>query len=211
MLNGLDPIIIFNFYKKVTPADEEKFKGLSVAKSIISKFALPPIPVYLSERVSGLYIDSEEKNIEVATNVDTIGGGGAEFNQKGLTTTVKINMIASQETSIGLGILSAMFDLIFPKVSSQEYSIVYIHKSTIILNGLLHSFSIEQEANTTLTKVSLELVNKPLNLGVDFAKDPNAPTLNNIGSAPAGGAAGKSIGSGGSAFIPQASLPFGKL
>ena len=210
MLNGIDPIIIFNFFKKLTPAETEKFKGLPIA-GLINKFALPPIPIYLSEKISGIYIDSEEKSMEIATSTDTLSTGGAEFNQKGITTTVKINMVASQEASLGLGILSAMADIIFPKVSSQEYQIIYIHRSTIILNGLLHSFSIDQEANSTLSKVTLELINKPLDLGFNFSPDKNTPSINNIGGAPAGGAAGASIGSGATAPIPQASVPIGPL
>lgn len=209
MLNGLDPIIIFNFFKKLTVEDEAKFKGLPIA-GLVNKFALPPIPLYLSEKLTGIYIDSEEKSIEVATAVDSLSTGGADFQQKAISTTVKINMIAEQETSLGLGILSAMADIIVPKLGSNEYSIIYIHKSTILLNGLLHSFSIDQEANSTLSKITLELINKPLNLGVNFSPEANQPTLNNIGAAPAGGAAGASMGSG-SGPIPKAAVPIGPL
>ncbi len=210
MLSGIDPILIFNLFKVLTPADEAKFKGLSVA-GIVSKFALPPIPLYLSEKLTGIFVDTEEKSIEVATSSDGLSGGGLDLQQKAISTSVKINMIATEGTSLGLGILSAMADIIVPKLTTNEYSIIYIHRSTIILNGRLHHFSIEQDSGSTLSKITLELINGPLTLGFAVPNDGAATSLNNAGSAaPAGGAAGSSIGSG-SGPIPQASVPIGPL
>lgn len=205
MLNGLDPIMIFNFYKKLTPEDVKKFEGLPIA-GFINKFSLPPIPLYLSEQLTGLYIESEEKNIEIATTTDSLfSGAPPEFQQKALNTSIKINLVANAE-SLGLSILSVMADLIFPKVTSAEYSIIYIHKSTIILSGLLHSFSISHNSDNTLAKIAIELINKPISFGVNLSNTEQV-TLNNAGGAPAGGAEAVSRGLPTGGKIPQSAVP----
>ena len=159
MLNGIDPIIIFNF-KKLPPGVSAS-GSIPVLSSIADALPLPAIPIYLSERITGMYIDSEDKNIDVDTTIDSVADGlSSKIWQRPIGSTVKINMKASRD-SLGISLISAMADLILPKLTSKEYSITYLHGAVTVFNGLLHSFSITQNANDTLYNIALELVNPP--------------------------------------------------
>lgn len=156
MLNGIDPIIIFNF-KKIPPGLATVAK-IPIVASVISAIDLPAIPIYLSERLTGIYIDAEDKSIEVDTTTDTLSNGEApNVTQRGISSTVKIGMVASTG-SLGVNLFAAMADLVFPKVTSKEYSITYLHGAVTVFAGLLHSFSISQRAGTTLYDITLELI-----------------------------------------------------
>lgn len=156
MLNGLDPIILFSF-SKATPATIQSLSKIPLASDIVEQVGLPAVPVYLSEKLTGLYIDSEDKNIDIETSTTTlISGEAPQVNQKGINSTVRIDLVASKE-SIGVTLLSAMADLIFQKVTSKEYSITYLHGAITVFGGLLHSFSINQNADNDLYRISIEL------------------------------------------------------
>ncbi len=156
MLNGIDPIIIFQFGKKLFSASVTN-KDIPVADSGGTVAPLPPIPIYLSEKLTGVFIDSEEKSVEIDTKTDSLQSGATVVNQKPITSTVKINMVASKE-SLGVKLFAAMSDLILPKLASKEYSITYMHDAVVILEGLLHSFSISQNSNDDRYSIAIELI-----------------------------------------------------
>lgn len=177
MLGGLDPILIFQF-RKLLPGlldiGSSNPKIPIVSTELSSSFPLPFIPLYLSEKLTGLYIDTETKSIEIDTQADTLSSGGTEqINQRGISSTVKIDMIANRD-SIGISLLSALSDLIFPKVTSKEYSITYLHGAVTVFNGYLHSFSIDQNSSNELYKVSMELI-KPSALKLPIPINPKEP------------------------------------
>jgi hypothetical protein len=156
MLNGLDPIILFNF-KKLADFLSVTTKIPLVANREIT-ISLPAIPIYLSEKLTGIYIDTEDKNIDIDTTIDSLSDGSTpNVTQRTVSSTVKINLLASRD-SIGVALFSALADLVFPKVTSKEYSITYLHGPVTVFEGLLHSFSIAQEANSDLYKIAIELV-----------------------------------------------------
>ena len=156
MLNGIDPIFLFNF-SKLIPGFAETLASIPVVSSIVDTIGLPPIPLYLSEQLTGLYIDAEDKNIDIETSVETLtDGADPVVKQKGINSTVKINMIASRD-SIGLTLFTAMADLIFKKVTSKEYSISYLHGTVTVFGGLLHSYSVTQNRDNDLVNVAVEL------------------------------------------------------
>lgn len=157
MLNGIDPILIFNFSKLTTQAKNAVAKIPEIA-TIVSKIDLPAIPLYLSEKLTGIYIDSEDKTIDIDTSIETLAiAADPLLNQRGINNTVKITMIANRD-SIGLTLLAAMSDLIFPKVTSREYSITYLHGAVTVFAGLLHSFAITQNPGNTLYTITMELI-----------------------------------------------------
>ncbi len=156
MLNGIDPIFIFTFYKLVTLSTEE-LAAMPLVAQARARLALPPIPVYLSESLTGVYIDSEEKNIDIATSTQTLTDGESPIvDQKGIASVVSINLKASRN-SIGMTLLAALSDVIFKKVTSKEYSVTYLHGAVTIFNGLLHSFSISQGSDNNLYDIKIEL------------------------------------------------------
>lgn len=161
MLNGIDPIIIFQF-SQLTP-DALKTLTLNptlkipIISSMTQKVDLPPIPIYLKESLTGLYIDSESKTIDIETSTDTVAAGlPLKRTQKGINSTVKIEMVGSSD-SIGLTLVNALADLIIDKVTAQTYSISYFHGGIFVFNGLLHSYACTQQANNTLFNISMEL------------------------------------------------------
>lgn len=183
MLNGIDPIIIFNF-SKLLPSVFDTLNSVPVVAGSPSSFPLPVIPIYLSEQLTGISIDSESKNLEIDTQVETKSNGDApKYYQRGITSTVKISMIANRR-SLGVSLFAAMADLIFPKVTSQEYSVTYLHGAITVFGGLLHSFSIDQTNENDLMRINLEL-QKPPTLGSLLIS--TVPVVNKTAGATLGG------------------------
>lgn len=158
MLNGIAPIIIFQF-KKLTPQATEALSKIPLVSSIVDSIGLPPIPIYLDENLTGIYIDGESKAISIDTEVQTLSDGSTpNVVQKAINSTTTIEMKASQ-TSLGLTLLSAICDKVVPLVTSQEYSITYLNGAVTIFGGLLHDLKITPEPNTDLLIITLELTN----------------------------------------------------
>lgn len=155
MLNGIAPILIFNF-KKLLP--QANVSGIPLLSSLTDSIPLVPIPIYLDERLSGIYIQSESKNIDVETEVKQAPGSTQPptVEQRGINSTITINMVARTD-SIGINAIIAMSDLIFGKLASNEYSVTYIHKSITVFGGLVHSFSCQQSNNNNLYDITLVL------------------------------------------------------
>lgn len=157
MLGGLAPILIFNF-KKLPPSIAPTIAAIPVVSQIVNAIDLPAIPLYLSEELTGISIDTQEKNIDIETTTETLTSGGTpETNQRGLNSSVKVNLIAIQD-SIGFALLSALAELVFPKVTSKEYSLTYLNGPITVFGGLLHSFAVSQDSNDERLKVTIELI-----------------------------------------------------
>lgn len=156
MLNGLDPIIIFQFYKlSELPAS---IAGVPIVSSVVDKIGFVPIPIYLSERLTGLMLDTQDKNIDIETTTEAVASGAQPVvNQKPINSTVRINLQANKD-SIGLTLLSAMADLILPKLVSKEYAITYLNGAVTVFAGQLHSFNIQENSNDTRANITIELV-----------------------------------------------------
>lgn len=156
MLNGLDPIIIFQF-AKLAPSLSATIAKIPIISDIPTAVDMPPIPIYLSESLTGLYIDAESKNVDINTNTETKSDGSEpDVSQKGIGSTVSIDLIAKKD-SLGLSLLSAMIDIIFDKVSSKEYAITYIHGPITIFRGVLQSYQVNQSAQNELLSIRIEL------------------------------------------------------
>lgn len=156
MLNGIDPIIIFQFSKALPSISEQlaKIPLLADNKELIDA---PPIPIYLSENLTGLFIDTEAKNIDAETTTETTTDGSTpQVNQKGISSVVAIDINANKN-SLGLQLLTAMADLVFEKLTSKEYYITYLHGPTTVFRGVMHSFSVNQNANDDLLRIKIEL------------------------------------------------------
>lgn len=157
MLGGIAPVIIFNLFKK-TPDVESTLSKIPLVSDFANFTTLPPIPLYLDEGLTGIFISNESKNVDIDTSTETnTKGTDPDTNQKGLGNIVTIDMFANNG-SVGLTLLSAFIDSIYPLVTSKEYSITYIHGAITVFNGLLHQFSIQQSDQDDLYRVQLQLV-----------------------------------------------------
>lgn len=156
MLNGVAPIFLFNFFK-LTESAQASINKIPVVATIVNAIGLPPIPLYLDEKLTGIYVDSESKNIDLETDMEASKDGKAtSVRQRPVNSSVSIEMLANKD-SLGLTILSAMMDVILPRVTSREYSISYLHGAVTVFNGQLNSFAINQNADNDLYRISINL------------------------------------------------------
>ena len=156
MLGGLDPIIIFQLYK-LLPSTETTLAKIPLTAGAKTRATYAVIPIYLSEQITGIFIDTESKNIDIDTQATSLSSGeGGLVNQKMLGSITTINMIAKRG-SVGLTILLALAEQILDKVTSQEYEITYINGAVTVFGGLIHSFSYDQGSTDDLYKIRLEL------------------------------------------------------
>lgn len=175
MLNGIYPIVIFNF-SKLTPSVQESIAKIPVVSSIVNKIGLPPIPIYLDEELTGLAIAHEEKSIEIQSTTETkTNGDTPDVNQKGLSSTVSVSLEANQE-SIGLTLFSALADQLFEKVTSKEYSVTYLSGATTVFNGLLGRFSISKVEGTTKFLINFEIIRN----GLETQPKPQQPLIERL-------------------------------
>jgi hypothetical protein len=158
MLNGIDPIFLFNFSKSVKLPSSALTKIPLVAEPS-TNIPLPPIPLYLSERLTGIYVVSETKSISIQTDLDAPKDGADPIDiQRPLESSVSIEMKANKN-SLGLTILSAMADVILSKLASKEYSISYLHQQITVFGGKIQSFNISQNSDTDLFIINMTISN----------------------------------------------------
>lgn len=208
MLGNLDPIIIIQI-DKLLPAVEQTLAKIPIAAVRRAKTLFSVIPIYLDEKLTGLQIDSETKNIDVTTDmVSTTDGEPVTAVQKALGSITTINLKARQG-SVGLTILLALMELLLDKVTSQEYEITYMHGPVLVYGGLIHSFSYEVgTSNDDLCRIKLELSKgRPKAVaGVQVAADPSAVRLGSSGTVPPANAPTVSGGAGGGQSVIQPGL-----
>lgn len=156
MLGGLQPIIIFQF-SRLAPTLSDEIAAIPLVSQIPTVIDQPPIPIYLDDDLTGLFINSEDKNVDIKTETETLTDGSApEVNQSGIGSGISINLEAKKD-SLGLALIAAMIDQVFDKVTSKEYAITYLHGGITIFRGVLHNFSMNQNATNELMNIKLEL------------------------------------------------------
>lgn len=154
MLNGVDPVLIFQFKEVLKEEGELNFE-IPVVSTVERFIESRPIPIYLSERLTGIFIDSEDKNIDIETSVITNDEGTDHAtSQQGIDSSVTINLKAKRD-SVGLILLSALMDKVFNKVTSDEYAVSYLHGATTIFRGKVQSYQVNQAFNNDLMLIQL--------------------------------------------------------
>lgn len=157
MLTGLAPLIIFTFPLDVKGPTFNALSGIPVIGSSLASQIGLPIPIYLDERLTGVYIDQESRNIDIETTVEPKSEGTTpDFSQRGTNNTVTINMKALK-TSVALTALLALIDLAFQKTVSRSYKVTYLNGPTTIFNGLLDGFSTATDNDNELVFITLTL------------------------------------------------------
>lgn len=154
MLGGIDPVIIFEFSKKIELAGPT-IPGQPILEREATFIENPPIPIYLSETLFNIVIDGESKNVDIETNTETLTDGAPpQISQKGVQSGITIE-IEGKKDSVALILLSSMIDVVFDKVTSKEYTITYLHGPITIFRGLLNSFSMEVVQGTDKLAVKI--------------------------------------------------------
>lgn len=161
MLGGIDPVVIFQFRKKAStfigPQQQTFLEKIPFVALIPTFIEEPPIPIYLSQQITGLMIDTESKNVDIETDTETrTDGKPPDLVQKGIASVVSITIKAKKD-SVGVALISAMIDLIFDKVTSNEYTISYISGATTVFRGIIHSFNVDTVSDNDLAMIKIEI------------------------------------------------------
>ncbi len=156
MLGGIDPVIIFHLKKRV-PSVADATTAIPVVAQEPTLIPLPPIPVYLSEKLFNIAIGGTSKSVDIETDTETkTDGTSPDVNQKGIQSSVEVAITGKQD-SIALTLLSALIDQVYEKASSKEYAISFLYGATTIFQSVLHSFSAETIEGTDKLEIKIKL------------------------------------------------------
>lgn len=198
MLNGVAPIFIFTI--PPNPKTTQAIAGIPILKDIVGNVGIP-IPIYLDENQTGLYVSSEEKAIDIDNDVIPQYAGGAQTFQRPLDSIVTINLFGKKD-SAALIVLLAMCDLVFSKLK-YGYGISYLNGATTLFGGVLKTFSTHVSNEDDLIKIVIQLSRANQKPGVSaLSAAQNTTTLSATSGTVSSGAAG-----GGVLVPPPASAP----
>lgn len=201
MLNGIAPIFIFTI--SPVPKASNPLAGIPIVSDFVENIGVP-IPIYLDEQLTGLYVDTEEKSIDIDNDVVAVNKGGAKVFQNPLESMVTINLIGKKD-SIALMVLLAMNDLIFSKLK-YGYGISYLNGPTAIFNGLLKTFATNTTADNDLIRITMQISKAKGNATTNaLSAGQNTTTLSaQVGTVSSGVSGG--VG-GGSIQVPKPPAP----
>lgn len=156
MLNGINPVVIFQF-SALAPNLGSVISKIPLSSKAPSLIAQPPIPIYLDEKTFNIVIGGTSKSVDIETNTESLTNGAApNVTQKAIQSSVDINIVGKTD-SIPLTLLSALIDNVYEKVSSKEYSISFFYGATTIFNAHLQKYSAEITPGTDRLEVKISL------------------------------------------------------
>lgn len=156
MLGGLEPVIIIQL-SVLKPTLKDLVSKIPLVSSIPTVIDQPPIPIYLSDQLTGVFIDAESKSISINTDSEAkTDATPVDVSQQAIANTVSINLKAKKD-SLSLLLLSSLLDLCYDKLASKEYAITYLHGPITVFRGVLHDFTIDQTSDTELATIKIEL------------------------------------------------------
>lgn len=157
MLGGISPIIIFEFSKNLPSSVFDAISKIPLVSRETKSLKYPPIPIYLSEGITGILIDSEDKHVDIETYTESkTDGSDPSVDQKANSSVVAVNIVAKKD-SLSLILLSSMIDLLYDKVGSSEYSISYLHGATTVFRAKLTKYQATQNSNNDILNINIEL------------------------------------------------------
>jgi len=184
MLGGIAPILIFTFPPLLGIDLSKILSGIPLIGDSLSGIGVP-IPLYLDEGLTGLYVESETKAIDIDTDITPIYRKTTNeitnyVNQSGLNNIITVNMLASRD-NVFLAVLLALNDMVFERVVQTKYRVSYFNKSILLFGGLLHSFSTQASNNDDLLRITLQIQKSKktldkLNSGISIVSEAAAKT-----------------------------------
>lgn len=140
MLNGTSPVLFFNF-----------------GNIEVLGFSLPllSVPVYLDENLTGVLVDSHERVIDVAHEVD------ANYSyEKVLSSGFRITL-KGRKNNIYLTAFIALFELALKYVPDKAYKIMFFYDDIFLTDACLKSFNANVIENTDTRVVSFVVEQRP--------------------------------------------------
>lgn len=161
MLGGIAPILIFSFPSDTGLNLGKVLGGIPLIEDSAPNLGIP-IPIYLDEKLTGMYIESESKSLDIDTDITPIYRNNNTkdvtnfINQSGINNLVSVNLLASRD-SLVLSVLLSLGDMILNSLVKGKYSLSYINGPTLVFNGLLHSITDQSNSNDTLCRIQLQI------------------------------------------------------
>ncbi|MDR2426822.1 MAG: hypothetical protein LBD46_06580 [Endomicrobium sp.] len=156
MLTGLYPVLVLQkvIDKKIRGSFSD---GRITSTSIIETSLSKPMPIYIDEILTGIYLISENRKAEFAndTTVDN-ETGEIKIKQKGLTNDVNLVFGASRN-SIGMNILLPLIDVAFENAAIDKYVMSYFNGNTILFRAKIKHFSAEGNNTDNGIKINISL------------------------------------------------------
>lgn len=159
ILEGVAPLLVITLKNK---GIIDFFGPGTLLDDVVEAIGLP-IPIYLSEQLTGVYVDNESSSIDVVTKIDPVTDKGLDnqvktpaVSQTSGNSSVSINLFARKD-SVLLTALLALMDMIVNRLVSQEYSIHYLNGPTAIFGAKLARFSKVNTSGTDLITMQLDL------------------------------------------------------
>lgn len=151
----VDPILIVYLPAGLPDRAKNALAGIPVLDDVLG--AGFPVPIYLSEELTGIVVDADSKGIDLDLDVTgTADGGKPIVKQNALDSTVTINLEANKE-SIFLGVFLALADQIFQRAVAGTYSISYLNGPTTVFNALVKAITVTNDAGTDKMSISITL------------------------------------------------------
>jgi hypothetical protein len=149
-LNGIAPIIIFNFYKELPVP--------SFLQGFIDTVKIPliPIPIYLDENLTKIMVDDYDRDI----TIDVMRDGVSGFEKvSGDVVSLKFH---ADKSNIALTVITAFINLIVKSnVEKRTYSITFFYDNIFIIGASLENFSSRLIDGTTKREISIKISNRP--------------------------------------------------
>ncbi len=153
-LNGIAPLLVFRFTNN---AAVNVVKNIPVIGNFLAENVGVPIPIYLDENLTGIYVHGESKAIDIETTVEARNDKKAPIvDQRALNSVTTINFVANNR-GVMLMTLLAFADVIMSRVVSKQYTVSYFNGPTIIIDGLLHGFTTQPGENDTKINIQMTI------------------------------------------------------
>lgn len=187
MLNGVAPLIIFHFGGVSKSSSIFKaVAGVPLIGSSLTGLLAIPIPIYLDEKLTGIMVKSQVTQVDFDEEIQTkINEKTANVDQRVLNSLITVNMIGKRDSTL-VSMLIALNDIVFSKITSKNYTVSYLNRSTVLLNGLLHGFSATENEDTNLVDIVFQFskANKKTDVVPSIFDLQSSPTKITITSPP---------------------------
>lgn len=154
MLNGVAPILIIDIGPNTPNPLFNSLTGIPILGSVLPTTGIP-IPLYLDEQLTGLYVDSETKAVDLEVDANAkIGGENPDVKQNTIDNTVTVNLFAKRD-SLLLSVLNALNDQIFTQAARGNYKVSYLNGATVLFGGKIKSMTSSEGVDDDLVRISL--------------------------------------------------------
>jgi hypothetical protein len=156
MLNGIAPILIFNFPVDIKGPTFNALAGIPFIGESLAGVGVP-IPLYLDEQLTGLFVDNESKSTDLEIEVTAKATNEPpDVKQQAIDSVVNINLFAKKD-SLLLSVILALNDIVFTRAASMSYSVSYLNGSTVIFGGLIKSLTTNSGIDDDLIRMTLTI------------------------------------------------------